>query len=104
MCCSSSSLQSCLDYPAKSERSLGCAAHLALTPVRRIHMDFKPEKYEHESPESSPAPQSRLWIAVAVGASLLTTAVAPRYRGFQQSLVGPLSSPNSEMTSAINHN
>src|SRR5882672_923099 len=31
MCCSSSSLQLCLDHPAKSERSFGCAARLALT-------------------------------------------------------------------------
>src|SRR5258707_4977133 len=101
MCCSSSSLQSCLDYPAKSERSLGCAAHLALTPVRRIRMDFKPEKYEHESPESAPAPQSRLWIAVAVGASLLTTAVALGYGVHQQSVVGQLTSQNQEMTSTM---
>src|SRR5216684_44716 len=102
MCCSSSSLQSCLDHPAKSERSFGCAAHLALASVRRIHMDFKPEKYEHESQESSPEPQSRSWIVVGVCASLLTTAVALGYGVHQQSVVGQLTSRNQEMTSSMN--
>jgi len=65
-------------------------------------MDFKPEKYEQESHESSPAPQSRSWIAVAVCASLLTTAIAVGYGVHQQSVVGQLTSQNSEMTSSMN--
>jgi len=65
-------------------------------------MDFKSEKYEQEPNESSPFAQSRLWIAVAVGASLLTTAVALGYGVHQQSVVGQLTSQNLEMTSAMN--
>ena len=65
-------------------------------------MDFKPEKYEQESHESSPTPQSRSWIAVAVCASLLTTAIALGYGVHQQSVVGQLTSQNQEMTSAMN--
>ena len=65
-------------------------------------MDFKSEKYEQEPNESSPLAQSRLWIAVAVGASLLTTAVALGYGVHQQSVVGQLTSQNQEMTSAMN--
>jgi len=65
-------------------------------------MDFKSEKYEQEPNESSPFAQSRLWIAVAVGASLLTTAVALGYGVHQQSVVGQLTSQNQEMTSAMN--
>jgi flagellar biosynthesis chaperone FliJ len=65
-------------------------------------MDFKPEKYEQESHESSPAPQSRSWIVVAVCASLLTTAIALGYGVHQQSVVGQLTSQNQEMTSAMN--
>jgi len=65
-------------------------------------MDFKPEKYEQEPQESSPTPQSRSWIVVAVCASLLTTAVALGYGVHQQSVVGQLTSQNQEMTSAMN--
>jgi len=65
-------------------------------------MDFKPEKYEQESHESSPTPQSRSWIAVAVCASLLTTAIAVGYGVHQQSVVGQLTSQNQEMTSSMN--
>jgi len=65
-------------------------------------MDFKPEKYEQEPHESSAAPQSRSWIAVAVCASLLTTAIAVGYGVHQQSVVGQLTSQNSEMTSSMN--
>src|SRR5256885_13215457 len=65
-------------------------------------MDFKPDKYEHESQESSPALQSRSWIVVAVCGSLLTTAVALGYGVHQQSVVGQLTSQNQEMTSAMN--
>ena len=65
-------------------------------------MDFKPEKYENESHENSPTPQSRSWIAVAVCASLLTTAIALGYGVHQQSVVGQLTSQNSEMTSSMN--
>src|SRR5256885_14184996 len=64
-------------------------------------MDFKPDKYEHESQESSPALQSRSWIVVAVCGSLLTTAVALGYGVHQQSVVGQLTSQNQEMTSAL---
>ena len=64
-------------------------------------MDFKFEKYEQEANESSSSAQARLWIAVAVGASLLTTAVALGYGVHQQSVVGQLTSQNQEMTSAM---
>lgn len=64
-------------------------------------MDFKPEKYENEPHENSPAPQSRSWIAVAVFASLLTTAVAVGYGVHQQSVVGQLTSQNQQLTSSM---
>ncbi|HLZ51266.1 MAG TPA: hypothetical protein VKP61_10960 [Candidatus Acidoferrum sp.] len=64
-------------------------------------MDFKPEKYEHEPHENSPASQSRAWIAVAVCASFLTTVVAFGYGVHQQSAVGQLTSRNQEMTTAM---
>jgi len=64
-------------------------------------MDFKPEKYEHEPEENTSSTQSRSWIAVAVFASLLTTAVAVGYGVHQQSVVGQLTSRNQEMTTAV---
>lgn len=64
-------------------------------------MDFKPEKYDQVPEESPTAAQSRSWIAVAVCASLLTTAIALGYGVHQQSVVGQLTSRNQEMTTAM---
>ena len=64
-------------------------------------MDFKPEKYEHEPEASTTATQSRSWIVVAVGASVLTTVVALGYGVHQQAAVGQLNSRNQEMTTAM---
>jgi hypothetical protein len=64
-------------------------------------MDANFDKHENESREGSPSTSSRSWLAVAVLASLLTTAIAIGYGIHQQSVVGQLSSRNQEMTSAM---
>src|SRR5262249_30792858 len=70
--------------------------------VRRILMDANYEKFEHEASEESSASRARIWIVVAVCASLLTTAIALGYGVHQQSAVSQLTARNQEMTTAMN--